>query len=209
MYETAENVASDSINREYSEKMIDELLANNGYSKKVLQTIKTERLQKKSRKSKSSSWKNDDKKSILKLPFLSDKCTAQIRQAATKHKIPVRVVTTPGTKLKNLLTSSKPLDKPQCPNIDCKTCDALTTKGQCTDRNLIYHMSCGIDSCTSKNIGKYDGETYRPLDDRYTEHYRSAKNPSAKSYADKPWAKHYAAKHPECKEPKISVSIVD
>ena len=101
------------------------------------------------------------------------------------------------------------MDKQQCPNNNCRTCNALTTKGQCTDRNLIYHMSCGMDTCTSKNVGKYDGETYRPLDDRYTEHYRSAKNSSAKSYADKPWAKHYASQHPDCKEPKINVSIVD
>ena len=40
-------------------------------------------------------------------------------------------------------------------------------------------------------------------------HYRSAKNPSAKSYEDKPWAKHYAEKHPNCTKPKIGVKIVE
>ena len=112
-------------------------------------------------------------------------------------------------KLKTLLTSSRPLDQPKCPNTDCKTCSALTSKGQCTDRNLIYHMNCEMSPCKSANIGKYDGETYRPLDERFTEHYRSAKNPSAKSYIDKPWAKHYATQHPECVEPKIGLQIVD
>ena len=86
---------------------------------------------------------------------------------------------------------------------------ALTSKGQCTDRNVIYHMKCEMETCISNNIGHYDGETYRPLNDRFIEHFRSANNPTAKSYIEKPWAKHYASNHPNCEKPKISIAITD
>ena len=146
---------------------------------------------------------------MLKIPFLSDQCTEKIKQAAIKHKIPVQVVSIPGKKLKNLFTSAKPLDKPQCPNNNCRTCLALTSHGKCTDMNVVYHMSCDMTSCKPVKIGNYDGETLRPIDDRFLEHYRAANNPLADSYIDKPWSRHYAKYHPECDEPKISLAIVD
>ena len=70
-------------------------------------------------------------------------------------------------------------------------------------------MNCDLSPCKSSDKGHYDGETLRTLGERYTEHYRSAKNPMAKSYEDKPWAKHYATSHPNCDEPKIGVKIVE
>ena len=206
MYETASSIASDTKNKEYSERMVDELLVNNSYSKKVLDQIKSQSKKKAKKKNKQNS---NEKQTVFKIPHLSDKCTSMIKEAVKKHNLPIRVVTTPGVKLKNLLTSSKPLDKIQCPNDDCKTCSSLTSKGQCTDRNVIYHMKCEMATCKSNKIGQYDGETYRPLNDRFIEHLRSANNPKAKSYIDKPWAKHYANKHPECDEPKISIAITD
>lgn len=106
-----------------------------------------------------------------------------------------------------MLTSSKPLDGRQCPNRNCATCDALE-KGKCTDRNLVYKVSCDINTCKQTDIGKYNGETYRPIDDRYTEHLRSAKNPLAPSYIDKPFAKHYSQHHPNA-TPKLSLTIME
>ena len=70
-------------------------------------------------------------------------------------------------------------------------------------------MDYEVDSCPATKIGKYDGETLRPTHLRYMEHYRTASNPSAKSYADKSWAKHYATYHPNCPEPKFGLTIVD
>ena len=123
MYRTAKSVSSNTENEKHSEKMVDELLINNGYERRVLERIKMT-------KPKTSKLKgNGTNKSMLKLPFLSDQCTARIKRAADKHKIPIRVVTTPGRKLKNILTSSKPLDKTQCPNNNCKTCAALRSGG--------------------------------------------------------------------------------
>ena len=207
MYKTADNIASSTENKQHSKKMVDELLKNNGYQSGVLEDIKT-----RSKKKKPTMRKNEAKKaSTLKMPYLSDQCTAKIKRAAEKYKLPLRVVTTPGLKLKNILTSSKPLDKPQCPNNNCQTCKALkpNSKGRCTDSNVIYHMHCEKKKCQPVNIGHYDGETYRPTHYRFSEHYRAAKNPQAKSYLNNPWAKHYKQHHPGCKDPKIGIEILD
>ena len=131
--------------------------------------------------------KNGAKNSTLKIPFLSDNCTTRIKRAAEKFKLPIRVVTTPGITLKNVLTSSKPLNKPQCPNLDCKCCIAMENTSRCEDSNVIYHMQCKVEACQAADIGHYDGETYRPAHCRFIEHYRSAWNPGAKSYVDKPY----------------------
>ena len=143
----------------------------------------------------------------LALPHLTDQCTSQIRRAAEQFKIPVRVISKPGRKLRDILTSSKPLDGRQCPNTNCVTCNALE-KGRCTDSNLVYQVTCQMNSCRETGIGIYNGETYRPLDDRFTEHLRSAKNPTAVSYKDKPLAKHYAQQHPGS-TPKLSLEILE
>ena len=172
--------------------MIDELLLNNGYSNRVIERIKSNK-----RKRKRKRLNADTHSTTLKLPFLSDECTAKIKRAANSLKIPVKVVTTPGRKLRNLLTSSRPLDRPQCPNNNCKTCEALEDDGKCTDRNVVYSISCDKAECKRQNIGQYNGETYRPLGDRFVEHWRSANNPTADSYKDKPFGKHYATEHPD------------
>ena len=192
MYKTATSVSSNSTNTAHSKRMIDELLLNNGYSNRVIERIKSNK-----RKRKRKRLNTETNNTTLKLPFLSDVCTAKIKRAANSLKIPVRVVTTPGRKLRNLLTSSRPLDRPQCPNNNCQTCEALEDHGKCTDRNVVYNISCDKAECKRRNIGQYNGETYRPLGDRFVEHWRSAKNPTADSYKEKPFGKHYATEHPD------------
>jgi len=146
----------------------------------------------------------------LKLPFLSDKCTALIRRAAEQCFLPLRIVTTPGKRLRDILTSSRPLDKTQCPRSNCKTCEALqmitgNSSVNCTMSNLVYEILCHVDSCGEN----YDGETGRPLHDRFMEHYNNANNPTAASYINKPLAKHYRQKHPNAATPKLSLEILE
>ena len=170
MYQTADSVSSNDGNKQHSERMVDALLLNNGYSSRVLQQIKLKREQRRPRKQRKS--KVHDSVTTLKVPFLSDKCTARIKRAAESLKIPVRVVTTPGRKLRDLLTSSRPLDQKKCPNDDCLTCKALQgEQGQCTDHNVIYEIKCGFSSCQAANIGLNNEETYRPVGERFIEHY--------------------------------------
>ncbi len=119
------------------------------------------------------------------------------------------MITTPGRNLRNLLISSRPLEQNKCPNENCYTCTALGDKDKCTDRNLVYGIKCGFSSCQEANIGFYNGETYRPVGDRFTEHYRAANNPTAKSYQDKPLAVHYNTHHANCKGPKLELQILE
>ena len=208
MYQTAESVSSSPPNHTHSERMIDELLLNNGYSSMVLEKIKKQRKEKQRRKRKRLNTQ-PDKATTLKLPFLSDKCTAQIKRAAESLNIPVRIVTTPGRKLRDLLTSSRPLDKPQCPSEECKTCSALGDSGKCTDRNVVYSLKCNMSECRETDTGCYNGETYRPVGERFTEHYRTANNPTAESYKEKPFAKHYSVHHPQhAGEPELKLEIL-
>ena len=205
MYDTADNVSSNSTNKQHSERMIDELLLNNGYTSRVLDRIKDKRRNRRPNPSKNREVL--DPVTTLKVPFLSDRCTAKIKEAAKSLQIPVRVVTTPGKKLRDILTSSRPLDKKKCPNNNCRTCLALNNNGNCTDRNVVYEVKCSYVECQQSGIGIYNGETYRPIGDRYTEHFRSANNPTAKSYKDMPLAKHYAEHHQEG-NPKLELTVL-
>ena len=73
----------------------------------------------------------------IRIKNILHNCTTRIKRAAEKFKLPIRVVTAPGIKLKNVLTSSKPLDKLQCPNVDCKCFIAMENTSRCTDSNVI------------------------------------------------------------------------
>ena len=67
-----------------------------------------------------------------------------------------------------------------------------------------------MPGCQENNIGKYNGETYRPIGERFTEHYRSANNSTADSYRDKPMAKHYVEQHADYTgEPQLKLTILD
>ena len=54
----------------------------------------------------------------------------------------------------------------------------------------------------------YGGETYRHICLRFDEQYKSASNPTAKSYLNKPLAKHYAEQHPG-ETPELELKIID
>ncbi|KAL5263849.1 hypothetical protein ACHWQZ_G005056 [Mnemiopsis leidyi] len=139
--------------------------------------------------------------------YMSDRCTAKIKEAAKSLQIPVRVVTTPGKKLRDILTSSRPLDKKKCPSKNCRTCLALNNNnGNRTVRTVVYEVKCSYVECQQSGIEIYNGETYRPVGDRYTEQFRS-NNPTAKSYKDMPFAKHYPIHHQEG-NPKLELTVL-
>ena len=128
----------------------------------------------KKRKKRQKSSKNYV--TTLKIPFLTDQCTAEMRKAANDCNLPIRIVSTPGRKLGDILTASKPLDALKCPNNNCKCCKALVN-GKCTDCGVVYRLTCQVQQCNKR----YGGETLRPTYDRFDEHYRTANNPMCKS----------------------------
>ena len=65
--------------------------------------------------------------------------------------------------------------------------------------------------CREMDLGRYNGETYRPVGDKFIEHYRTAnsKNPTAESYKEKPFAKHRFVHNPQnTGEPELKLDIV-
>ena len=60
--------------------MVDKLLLNNGYSTKVIHQIKSNKEKKDRRRIRRNS-KVYESVTTLKVPFLSNKCTAQIKRA--------------------------------------------------------------------------------------------------------------------------------
>ena len=107
MYQTAEVVSSDLNNQQYSTKMVDNLLLNNGYSNRVIQKIK----EKKKRRKKRSKPPIHDNTAILKLPYLNETTSRKFRDAVKHSGLPIKIVEKPGRRLKDLLTDSRPLDK--------------------------------------------------------------------------------------------------
>ena len=206
MYSTADAVSSNTQNKEYSSDLVDQLLLNNGYDIRIIQRIK-ERGKKKKSSNKKRKGPTPLHVSTLKIPHLTDQCTAEIKRAAKQCFLPLRVVSTPGKRLGDILTSSRPLDKPQCPrNNSCRTCSRLLTATvsnvNCVTQNTVYEVKCGCGET-------YNGETGRPLHKRFNEHYRNANNPTAKSYINTPLAKHYREHHPDSTSPDLSVAVLE
>ena len=202
MYKTARDVSSNHTNEHHSIAMVDTLLRSNGYNEQEITKL--------CNKKKSKKGQNKNISSIgsipIVLPYYNEETSAQIRRAINKSGLSIRPIFKPGKKLKDVLTRSRPLDSDiQCPNNKCYTCECLNvSKDKCTARNSIYKITCTVSGCNDF----YIGETYRPLSDRFTEHYRNAKNPSAKSYINKPFAQHYKTFHIGIK-PSLKLEILD
>ena len=86
--------------------------------------------------------------------------------------------------------------------IHCKICP-LITNGTCAQRNVVYRVDCKL--CPSLQQF-YEGETYRPCHDRFSEHIRASNNPA--SYTTNALGKHYADNHPNCTS-KLTFTILD
>ena len=196
LYDTARLISSNDNNIKYSTNLVDKLLLNNGYSQRVLDNI-----QKKTRKPKSRKQDNTDKVT-LKLPYINDHVSRLVRQTVCQSGLPIRVVETPGRRLRDVLTDSRPLDKRVCSKNNCEAKRDLV-KGSCITKRVVYQITCKL--CDQK----YVGETSRPLHDRYYEHYRSAANPTAASYKDKPLGKHHRELHADISKPNLELKILD
>ena len=132
---------------------------------------------------------------------MSEAISKQIVKFVRKHKLPVKVIFTPGRKLKDIFCSSRPYDKPNCTRRNCVVCDNLE-KGDCTTQAPVYLVTCII--CKEK----YVGETGRSAYDRLTEHLRYASNPTSRNYTEEAFAIHYRENHAN-KIPQLRFEILD
>ena len=125
----------------------------------------------------------------------------EILRYIKKRKLPINVIFVPGTKLRDILCSSRPLDKPGCSLPHCKICDLLEDDVNCNTSCPVYQITCGL--CNEL----YIGESSRTLHDRLSEHLRCASNPNKPSYKEEALATHYREFHPGT-SPSLSFKLL-
>ena len=131
-----------------------------------------------------------DDKVCLKIPYVSEFVSYEILRFIKKRKLPINVVFIPGRKLRDILCSSRPLDKAQCTLNKCKICELLENDVDCSTSHPVYQITCRL--CNEI----YCGGSSRSLHERLSEHLRYASSPEKASYRDEALATHYREHHP-------------
>ena len=183
------------LRREGSEK-IKNLFTENGYPEKIIdKNIKIEkrkaatgnngRRERQEREERRSEKRK--KTTYIRLPFISDRVTAQVKRVARSSGLPVEVAWISDNMLKKQLVRSR-LNPLPCPSgrRHCHSCHS-GLKDRCATKNVVYELTCG--HCGEK----YIGETSRPVRLRYNEHRRNGLN----GEADTPFGEHVTQHHPE------------
>ena len=182
-YKTAEKSSSSVDLAEQSKSLVDKLLLCNGYTdpRTFIKThIPTPNM----------SYISMEEKACLKIPYVSEFVSYEILRYIRKRKLPINVIFTPGNKLRDILCKSRPLDKLNCFQSNCKICELLEDNVKCTTLHPVYQIICKI--CREK----YCGESSRTLHERLSEHLRYASQPNKASYKEQALATHYRECHP-------------
>ena len=182
-YKTVERSSSSSDLAEESKLIIDNLLRLNGYEdpRSFIKThIPTPKMD----------YVSMDDKVCLKIPYVSEFISYEILRFIKKQKLAINVVFIPGRKLRDILCSSRPLDKAQCMLNKCKICELLENDVDCSTSHPVYQITCRL--CNKI----YCGESSRSLHERLSEHLRYASSPEKASYRDEALATHYREHHP-------------
>ena len=119
-----------------------------------------------------------DKRVCLMIPYVSEFVSYEILRYINKCKLPINVILVPGTKLRNILCSSRPLDKPGCTLTHSKISDLLEDDVNCNFSCPVYKITCRL--CNEVCIG----ESSRTLLDGLSEHLQYASNPNKPSYKE-------------------------
>ena len=143
----------------------------------------------------------DSETVCLKLPYISERVSEKITTFIRKRNLPIRVIFTPGKKLRDLFCSSRPHDGAKCTLGNCQICPKLIDGKNCATACPLYKITCNL--CDEI----YVGESCRTLHDRMGEHLRYANNPSAASYKDEAFAVHYRDNH-QGADPSLSFELL-
>ena len=194
---TAVETSSTADQLQHSREIVKNLLRKNGYPQLHADSEPPKTVGKKSK----SKGKDNI---ILTLPYTKESDCRLIRHHINQKHLPITPVFKPGRTLRDMLTSSRPLDRVGClqsnPSL-CRLCP-LIRKGNCSMQGVIYNIQC--EKCPGTG-GQYIGETCRPLHDRFGEHLQAARNPN--SHPDNAMAQHYLAKHPG-QTPNLTLTVL-
>ena len=195
-YHTAE-LSSSPAQVEHSREIVDNLLLANGYTDPRSFASNT-RVSNHQQRNETAG-----ETVVLKLPYLTEGFSDQVTRFVISNKLPIKIVFTPGKKLREIFCSSRPRDGlSKCKKKNCKYCPSLKlTNGHCQMIAPVYKVECVL-------CGEiYVGETGRTAKARLAEHLRYARSPTAKSYKAKALAIHYSTFHPNT-SPNLSFSIL-
>uniref|UniRef100_A0A7I4Z6L7 Reverse transcriptase domain-containing protein n=1 Tax=Haemonchus contortus TaxID=6289 RepID=A0A7I4Z6L7_HAECO len=153
MYRTATGMCTGEVEREESRKLACEIAKLNGYG-----------TQRKRSGLKAYSPRNRENVMHLRLPFISDKVSAEIRQCIARADLAndVVLVNLPTDNIKRHLIRNRLYDR-ACSTNNCVICP-FGKDGDCTRRGTVYQLQCS--ACD----GIYIGETGRMLGIRVKEH---------------------------------------
>ena len=164
------------------------LLLENGYPRHILTRLLREARQKGSTSTNARRGERD-LDGYLCLPYVDEQLLIKIKSKVRRSGLNIKLAWKNKGKLKNMLIRSS-LRKPKCPG--GKRCHACSTgfMGDCTQKNVVYEISCGLCGGNDKE-GVYIGETKRPLRLRFNEHVRDMINRTP----DTPMGDHFTEKH--------------
>ena len=145
-YRVAERSSSSAELAEESFKIIDHLLRCNGYkSPRMFKDIQLPNVG-------GTSRKKDDTLYLIELPYISEVVSNQICKFVKRHRLPVTVIFTPGTKLRQIFCKSRPYDKPQCNVNNCNICSRLHDDNDCFVKDAVYCITCKL--CNQRYVGE-------------------------------------------------------
>uniref|UniRef100_A0A7I4YDF6 Reverse transcriptase domain-containing protein n=1 Tax=Haemonchus contortus TaxID=6289 RepID=A0A7I4YDF6_HAECO len=153
MYRTATGVCTGEVEREESRKLAAEIASLNGYG-----------TQRKRSGLKAYSLRNRENMAHLRLPFISDKVSAEIRQCIARADLAndVVLINLPADNIKRHLIRNRLYDR-TCTTDNCVICP-FGRDGDCSQRGTVYQLQCS--ACDEI----YIGETGRMLSIRVKEH---------------------------------------
>jgi len=127
---------------------------------------------------------------FLTLPYIDEQLLWKVKHIIRKSKLRVRIASRNDNKLKTALVRSS-ICKPSCPGgRKCHLCMS-GFKGDCTQKNVVYEIRCKLCQQRGRKVGKYVGESMRPIRLRYNEHRRDAINKTTNT----PFGDHFLNEH--------------
>ena len=191
---TYTSICSNSILLQETAESFKTRAQRNGYNPEYLNQVRS--------KPKKTPKHQSEPRPTLTIPYISSAFTNDIKKAVKRCNLDIRLIQRPQSSLKNLLVESRPYDKACKDTTKCNVCrnSPSTPNSHCSQKDIVYSIKC--DLCHD-NDAVYIGETSRPLSQRFQEHYRSAANPTAKSYKNMAFSKHCTGTCHEGQKPKL------
>ena len=101
----------------------------------------------------------------FKINFVNDTCNRKLNKLIKQCNLPIKLISKPAPTLESVFKN-----KSDNKHKECHLCSLLPKHIACTDRFLVYQLSCNL--CNES----YIGQTNRPFFKRYNEHKRDLVN---------------------------------